>query len=770
MLSFETPHVEAEGVILFPDHQNPGLWYYTAAQPRVALGPDGRPMFDLWVYTEALVQDIFTGTNIPDEMGGGFLTLGVNCRRDPLDLAKAKKALAKVLQVEDDTLTLSPIPYATGKVSIIALDGLSFPPETAAKPRFVTAILGGATPALLGDLQSIFSLSLSEDGTAFMAGLFQGGGTPVGVVYELEYEGLSPAVHVTITARMDKVRQHFGGGLTGQVSWFKADVAAGLDDLIQSQAVTIDSTRVLDTDAAKAAEERAIALFKEDLIQQLFRPSTPVPPRPDPGADAVGAIARLAQTGTQAAGGVSGSLGLTLKFEHETAHLTGVYDYNARMPARRTDAPQAFLQTLIAPKDHADHVTQVTLGAGADFFDRLTAVVSLPEDQVFDVLNLRQAVVSLTYGAGDPTVPPEVRPPLICQKGGERLRKLAFLRAGRQSLSLDYDITYEFDDLPGETIDTSRYQTERRQSASRAVMIDPLTDFGYRALTLGLGRVTPDVAGIDVAAAFDSTAGFAAARRFRLTAPFSRPLAQVAPEGLAWPIRTRSRAAGTFTLTETYTFTDGSHWTRPPVAALAPFHSIDPPFAETRRLLIQPSVTSPDVDAIDVEVTYDDPLVGYARRFVLTLTPPFAAQTLEWSVLDPARRLAMVRYTVREGGITSQSEWEPTEDPTFVVGSQAARPVTLTLRLIGGTFASLALDAVLVEIRAPDEDGTPRIDEVFFGPDDPRTAQVMLIKRPGTPLTHDFRTRAFRSDGSEHLSDWQSRTDSLNLVISLITL
>lgn len=785
MLSFERPHVEVEGMVLFPDHEDAGLWYYTAAPPRVAIGPQQRPMFDLWVYTEDLVHDMFAGTRLPDQMGGGFLTLGVNCRRDAAQLGKARKALARALDVDDDALRLAPIPYTGGKVTLIALDALQFPPGTpdpaaadpnAGRPRFVTAVTGSAMPALMGDLQAIFSLSLSERGAAFMAGLFKGGGTPVGVVYELGYEGLCPAVHVRITADMTKLRRHFGGGIEGQVQWFKADVSAALDHLETTQAVRIDVTQQDGSDAANAAREQAISLFKEDLIQQLFRPTAPVAPQPAPGADAVAAIAGLANSAGGAAtaaatGGVSGSLGLTLRAEQETAHLSGIYDYSARMPRPRTDAPQAFLQTLIRPEDAARHTTVVDLGTASSFFDRVEAIVSLPEDAVFAALDLRQAVVSLAYGEDDPARPPAVKPPLVCAPGGDRHRRLAFLRDGRDSMALSYDITYEFDDDPVRaTVDKSRYQTPRRTSTSRAIMVDPTGDFGYRRLVLRPGRIPAGVREVDVAARFQSGHGFQATRRFRLFAPFDRTLAAVAPEGADWPIRTETRDPGQVDLALTWVMSDGSRLAMPEARADGFFVTLDAPFAGQRDLLIQPNVVSPSVEAMDVEVEYDDPASGYHRRFVLTLAPPFAAQRIEFPIVNPALRRVRVRTTVREGGITSQTPWEATDEPTKVVGADAARGGVVTVRLIGGALEAFGLDAVIVELRSTDHTGALRQDELFFAPGDPVTAPLPLVLRPGVPVAFEFRTRAFRNTGAETVSDWASRTGTTNLVIPLVTL
>ncbi len=789
MLSFETPHFEVDGVVLFPDHDDPLLFYHTAGAPQIAIGPQRRPMFDLWVYTEALVSSFLQGTRIPAEMGGGFLTLGVSCQRSDKELRAARKAIAAAKGLADETaIRLSPIAYTQGRADIIALDAVTFPtgeanPASATpnegRPRFVTAVVGTGTPALLGDLQSIFSLSLSDRGAAFMAGMFDSGSMPVGVSYALSFEGLSPSVNVTVHADMDMVKRHFGAGLVGQVQWFKADVSAAIDHLIKTNVVTIDSSVFIDSDAAREAEQRVIALFKEDLIQQLFRPTLPTPPQPGAGESIGSAIAALARTSGGAAGGAAGaagagsggSLGLTLKFSEETADLSGTFSYASRMPVTRTDAPQAFLQTMIDPANAASHTTLVNLGTASAFFDRVEAIVSLPDDAMFRDLNLRQAVVSVTYGEGDPARTPETKPPLVCVPGGDRHRIVAFHRNGRASMAIRYAITYEFDDPVGATVDASRYTTQSQLSTTRAVMIDPMGDFGYRRLSLLAGRIPADVTQVDIEADFASESGtFAANRRFRLLAPFNRSMAEVAPDGADWPVRTEERGPGQFTLHTTYVFADASRFTAPEQVLQSLSHTLDAPFQGDRVLRVQPNILSQTIEAIDLEIEYDDAVALYHRRFAATLMPPFAAQTFTWPILNPDRQTTRIRATIREGGIVTVGDWELAEGPTHVVGTDAARPVDLVVRLIGGEMTSLGLDAVLVEVRHRDEAGNPRLTELFFAPTDPVSATTTLIRRPGLPVDFEFRTQAFTASGDVRTSPWIARTETLLLIISLRTL
>ena len=174
MLSFQTPPIEAEGITFYPDHADPLAFYYAAGEPRLAVYENDDLIYHLFLYRNILEHDAFSGTKIPEEMGAGFLTLGVSCSQLPNDLENAIDELAEILSLEVDTLKISPIPYTDGSVT---LNGMGIGETTGALPAalgpnarepFVISHIGSANPSLLGDLRAIFSVSLSEDGACLL--------------------------------------------------------------------------------------------------------------------------------------------------------------------------------------------------------------------------------------------------------------------------------------------------------------------------------------------------------------------------------------------------------------------------------------------------------------------------------------------------------------------------------------------------------------------------------------------------------------------------
>ena len=209
MLSLETPFEEIDGLEIYRDHAVPTLFYYAAPHPQIAKS-GGRTMFDLNEYSVELEHSPLAGTSIPAELGAGFLTMGVECVLASNKINALRRKIAERNGLPEDNVQISPIPYQKGNVRILALDQYSVPEDAANdpaaspvgnRPRFVEKVIGSASPALLGDLRAIFSLSLSQEGVTFLEGLFLEKAAPIGIVYELEFYGLRPAVEARITSR-----------------------------------------------------------------------------------------------------------------------------------------------------------------------------------------------------------------------------------------------------------------------------------------------------------------------------------------------------------------------------------------------------------------------------------------------------------------------------------------------------------------------------------------------------------------------------------------
>ena len=219
MLTFESPFYEIEGVVVFRDHASLTTFHYLAGPPRLSRSPDGKPNLLLLKYRNALDAMGSASARAREQLGGAFLLFGVDCGVPQ----ETKNAIASQLQsrVPPDTgpVNLVPVLYTKGKVSVVALDKqkpVAGAPEEEGgqQSKFVRGILGSSTPSLLQDQRAIFSISLTPDAATLIEEAYDAELSPIGVMYELDFAGLRPALAVRAKVDQHKVYEQFKLGLT----------------------------------------------------------------------------------------------------------------------------------------------------------------------------------------------------------------------------------------------------------------------------------------------------------------------------------------------------------------------------------------------------------------------------------------------------------------------------------------------------------------------------------------------------------------------------
>lgn len=778
MLSLEVPARQVGGVLVFADHADPNQFYYAAPNPTVAKTA-GRSMFDVFSYAVELKSSPLAGTTIPQELGAGFLTMGVECVLSPATRAQAVNELAGQLDLDSTKLNLAPIPYTRGTVSVIALDASSGTvttggaggPETPGRPTFVRQIVGSSTPSLLGDLRSIFSLSLSQEGVVFLQGLYGQGAAPVGVIYDLKFLGLRPAVQARIHADVSRIYSEFSAKASvGYPVYFRAEVEDTISKLRQQGHITIDITTQAVGEEATKATELALSLFKDKIIQELFQP-TPTPQIPNLGALAGGLNAFATQP--------QSIVSLSLKMKSEEELRTIDFDFTQRAPEERTHAPQGFISTLLSAAEVKDRIHHVDLAS--PFFELLEVLVTGPSDEEFEALSLRSVTADLTYGKpGGPAAPDTES--LLFRPGATGDRTWAVKRNGRPSLAYTVDLVYEFSRDGGVDGDSLTYRTGPREHTGRTLSIRPYDDVAVLDVEVERGRMPGDVRDVDVVLDYRSDE-FAAHHQVRLPKDTVPPIDQ-----RRWQVRTklpssatpgRPTAGGTptlqYTATPTLTFDDGAVLALPPVTSTERLLRVDAPFTATRQLLVQPAVTAQDVTAITVEVAYEDDKAGYTRSFVRTFTPGstdaagnpvpgWKPETLTWPIMDGSRQKLRYRVTTAAGGVVDATDWLTTDEPSIVVGDTGARQRKVEVRLIGPALAEAGLDAVNVRVGVAGSTDD-EAQSVFFDPSTPVAQTVSLPSTPGAPPGFRYQTTGFHTDGRQTQSAWLDAPNPL-LVIS----
>ncbi|HEY0687534.1 MAG TPA: hypothetical protein VGD71_00725 [Kribbella sp.] len=741
MLSLETPAVRIGEVLVFPDHAVPGTFYYAAPDPKISR-TGGQLMVDILSYSVELKHSPLAGTTIPHELGAGFLTLGLDCALDPTVHSRTIGELSARTGLPEQQLSLSPIPYTKGAVSLIALDAGTT--ESGGLPQFVEKVIGGGTPSLLGDLRASFSLALSQEGVEFLEGLYKDGAAPIGVVYDLTYLGLRPAIQCVITADLSRIYDELSASVGVQYLCFRAEVEAILSKLADTEAIGIQLTSQAVGEEAARSKESALSLFKDRIIRELFRPT------------ATPQLANLAVPGEQSTGAVS--LSLKVKDREELKHV--VYRFDERSPEERTHAPHGFLAALLSESEMDERVHRIDLAS--PFFELLEVLVTGPTEQEFTALGLHSVTALLTYGLlGDP-VPPE-QESVEFRPGSSGRKIFAMTRRGRPSLAYTVELAYEFSRIAGTDADVLTFTTPPVEHTGRTLTINPYADVGVLDVEVDTGPVDPTVRQIDVALSYlDELSGFSAAHTIRLV-----PTATTATADRHWQVRTRQLGERFYTATPTFTFDDAT-FTAPPIRTDTSLLRVDSPFTSTRTVLVQPNVTAADASQVTVEVVYDDETAGYHRRFTTTLAPDpvtrvWSSATLSWPILDPARQHLKYRVSTLAGGTVDTTDWTSSDEPSLLVGETGRRMRTLDVRLVGPTLAEAGLDAIEVRVTLPgDADDTAK--SLFFDSATQASLSVALPATADVPLGFRYQVVAFHTDGSQGVGPWQTTGSALVVV------
>jgi len=208
MLTFESPFYEIEGVIVFRDHASPTTFHYLAGPPHLTIDDAGKPTLLMLKYKNA-IDAMSTGAGpTRDQLGGAFVMFGVDCGLSPATKDTITSKLQDLAPHGAGPISLVPVLYTKGKVSVVALDQqkavVTADDAQKSDSKFVRGILGSTTPSLLQDLRAIFSISLTPDAATLVENAYESDLSPIGVMYELEFSGLRPAL--SVKAQVDESR------------------------------------------------------------------------------------------------------------------------------------------------------------------------------------------------------------------------------------------------------------------------------------------------------------------------------------------------------------------------------------------------------------------------------------------------------------------------------------------------------------------------------------------------------------------------------------
>jgi hypothetical protein len=273
MISLNPPALNISGLTILRDQADEGQWYYCPAKARLALTPEGKPMFLL-------------ARSAPDfaappggAAGGASLNVAVNLRVDADVLASVAQAIQKQAKLDRAPL-LAPVQYSEGTTRLIFLEAAAragAASASAAAPGvadFIEKASFAATPSLYGSQDTVFALTLGAEGFTLLEGIIGGEEPPlVGVVYDLAFQAMRPELGVELNVSWEQVNEQlsrrFGAAAGAQRLAAQTDIDAATDALLASKAIQMTSQTAA-----------ALDWVKTFITDKFFTPSL-TPPKFD---------------------------------------------------------------------------------------------------------------------------------------------------------------------------------------------------------------------------------------------------------------------------------------------------------------------------------------------------------------------------------------------------------------------------------------------------------------------------------------------------------
>jgi hypothetical protein len=195
---------------VYADSDDEAMFYAIPNLPRLRWIDDNTPAFTFLKFSEP----VHSGGDDPnqDNLGGGYVQFDCELSLTP-DQAKAvtddmQSALDKSRRARGlNTIPVNIAPptwHDSDKVSVMLI---TFPPKPDGS-GFVTNILSGGKPSMLGSNIATFAMELTQHGATLLWDAFQMAVSPISVVYRLEVMAQIPTVSMHVWLHADQVH-HF---------------------------------------------------------------------------------------------------------------------------------------------------------------------------------------------------------------------------------------------------------------------------------------------------------------------------------------------------------------------------------------------------------------------------------------------------------------------------------------------------------------------------------------------------------------------------------
>lgn len=639
MLDLSKPLGQAEGVVLYGDHEQLDLVYYLPDEIDLRELAAGSPDILLQIFfPDQAVSGV--AANLENAVGS-ILSLGVQCRISPTRLDLVRAAAAARLGRDSIRLTL-PV-WQDGTVDLLLLDTKSGDTIASAvrDDQMVRGVVGSRKPSLSdGLLSGLFHARLDRRGTALVAAAIEGqAGSLAGVLYDLKFAALRPTVNLKMSADLNRCGDFFKVGAGVQVYYVAADISATFGKMREQGVIKVD----LVSEAADPESERlvneSVKDFYDVLMRELFKPT--VSP-----AEAIGAV-----------GGAAGSVQTSIvkfsfaytKVEHQRVVEV---DYRKRSATIRTHNPQAHLARLAKlGGGAAKFVQRVPLSAAWREFE-----VEVAAPGAFEDSSLRQVRVVLWRGRdavlaakdardGGLRMPASAVPiaDVAFAKDDSKARRVAWVGQPDEAPFYRWQARLTF--APQDDTDSpAEIWSEPHVSSSTDLDLFPEILAPRRQTVLKLGVAA--VEGLRLVEA-NLVARDAQAKKIgerRLSIDAAHPEAR-------WSVRRSEAVRVEVQAGLVYRYEGGRSVTLPPQTVLDRDIVANDPFMKT--LTIAPFVAGAPADVLEVAfiARYENTRTGFQSEAIRRLRPPdFRSDDVKVPVLGPRDSASWEAIAVRASG------------------------------------------------------------------------------------------------------------------------
>jgi len=493
-------------LVFYGDHELPDVVYYFPDEVKLArqTGSSGevQDMYELFfqIFHEGTLSE--GGIEELHKTAGSILQLGVQCKVSEKRLEKAVESLKNVHLLPKDLKVANPH-WKDGSVNLIALDASTTDRETIGEDSFVKSIIGTDKPSLMSsDLKSIFNVRFDRRGTALISSALEGAtGSIAGILYDLKYTAIRPAVDLRIWADLGRCYESVSHELGVKIEfqyYVKFSIGAEFEWLTKKLEENGDLkvellSQVEDAETKKMVDEM-VKEFKESILKELFRPYVN-PSVPD-----------VINTS-----GMAPEIGVSYAFKKEKIDHGKIIevDYRERSTTVRTHNPQSHLwlfgRQIASEKDK--YIKKVIF---SDVWREQELQINLVNDfdaENNDLLSAEVIIWRKKSGMADNVLPgrfaiPDGADPLkniTFHKEFKTPAKFSWLYESGEEIGYYYQIRFLYSGKLKNISSPKEIITEPFASSNQNLIIFPETYTFYKQIEVRAGNITFDeFAGVDV--------------------------------------------------------------------------------------------------------------------------------------------------------------------------------------------------------------------------------------------------------------------------------